>query len=143
MITFLAGMIGIVTAIAGGTLVLFIIATIVAGSGQGIAISAATRGLLHGSTLADRAPRFVGMLCAAVIGFVSEIRPLKAHSPDLATTKRSELRTLPCPARTSSNCSDDSPATAGVSKDGLDRLRVSAIAAHAAASPTASITSRE
>ena len=45
---------------------------------------------------------FVGMLCAAVIGFVSEIRPLKAHSPYLAMTKRSELRTLPCPARTSS-----------------------------------------
>ena len=36
MITFLAGMIGIITAIAAGTLVLFIIATIVAGAGQGI-----------------------------------------------------------------------------------------------------------
>ena len=58
MITFLAGMNGISTAIAAGTLVLFIIATIVAGAGQGIAISAATRGLLHGSTLAERAPIF-------------------------------------------------------------------------------------
>jgi MFS family permease len=58
MVTFLAGMIGIITAIAAGTLVFFIIATIVAGAGQGIAISAATRGLLHGSTLACRAPIF-------------------------------------------------------------------------------------
>jgi hypothetical protein len=65
MITFLAGMIGIITAIAAGTLVLFIIATIVAGAGQGIAISAATRGLLYGSTLADRAQIFsaIYLLC--------------------------------------------------------------------------------
>lgn len=58
MIGFLAGMIGIIAAIATGTLVLFIAATIVAGASQGIAISAATRGLLHGSTLPDRAPIF-------------------------------------------------------------------------------------
>jgi hypothetical protein len=58
MITFLAGWIGIITAIATGTLVVFIPATIVAGASQGIAISAATRGLLDGSTLADRAPIF-------------------------------------------------------------------------------------
>jgi MFS family permease len=58
MIGFLTGMTGIVTAIANGTLLLFIAATIVAGASQGIAISAATRGLLHGSTQADRAPTF-------------------------------------------------------------------------------------
>jgi MFS family permease len=58
MIAFLAGMIGIITAIATGTLALFIAATIVAGASQGIAISATTRGLLHGSTLADRPPIF-------------------------------------------------------------------------------------
>jgi MFS family permease len=58
MIGFLIGMIGVVTAIATATLVLFIAATIVAGASQGIAISAATRALLHGSTLADRAPIF-------------------------------------------------------------------------------------
>ncbi|MEW2424691.1 MFS transporter [Streptomyces nigra] len=58
MISFLAGMTGVITAIATGTLVLFIGATVFAGAGQGIAISAATRGLLHGSTLADRAPTF-------------------------------------------------------------------------------------
>lgn len=58
MIGFLAGMIGVITAIGTGTLVLFIAATVVAGASQGIAISAATRGLLHGSILADRAPIF-------------------------------------------------------------------------------------
>ncbi|WP_231930723.1 MFS transporter [Micromonospora coriariae] len=65
MIAFLAGMIGIITAIATGTLALFIAATIVAGAAQGIAISATTRGLLHGSTLADRAPIFsvIYLLC--------------------------------------------------------------------------------
>jgi MFS family permease len=58
MIAFLVGMIGVIAAIATGRLALFIAATIVAGASQGIAISAATRGLLHGSTLADRAPIF-------------------------------------------------------------------------------------
>jgi MFS family permease len=58
MTAFLTGWIGIITAIATGALPLFIAATIVAGAGQGIAISAATRGLLYGSSLADRAPIF-------------------------------------------------------------------------------------
>jgi MFS family permease len=58
MIGFLTAMIGIVTAIASGALALFIAATIIAGASQGIAISAATRGLLHGNTQADRAPTF-------------------------------------------------------------------------------------
>ncbi|MCO1660543.1 hypothetical protein [Pseudonocardia humida] len=58
MTAFLAGMIGVVTAILTGNLALFIAATIVAGASQGIAISATTRSLLHGSTLADRAPTF-------------------------------------------------------------------------------------
>jgi hypothetical protein len=40
------------------TVVAYSAATIVAGASQGIAISAATRGLLHGSTPADRAPVF-------------------------------------------------------------------------------------
>lgn len=58
MIAFLAGMTGMIAAIATGALALFIAATVVAGAGQGIAISAATRGLLHGGTPADRAPIF-------------------------------------------------------------------------------------
>jgi MFS family permease len=75
MITFLAGMIGIITAINAGTLVLFIIATIAAGAGQGIAISAATRGLLHDSTLADRAPIFsaIYLVCYSGATFPSLI----------------------------------------------------------------------
>ncbi|MGD9990341.1 MFS transporter [Pseudonocardia sp.] len=58
MTAFLAGWAGVVTAIGTGALPLFVAATIVAGAGQGIAISAATRGLLYGSTVADRAPIF-------------------------------------------------------------------------------------
>jgi MFS family permease len=58
MVAFLAGWVGIITAIATGALPLFIAATVVAGAGQGIAISAATRGLLYGSGLSDRAPIF-------------------------------------------------------------------------------------
>ncbi|WP_203979385.1 MFS transporter [Planotetraspora silvatica] len=75
MIIFLAGWIGIITAIATGALVLFIAATIVAGASQGIAISAATRGLLHGSTLADRAPIFsaIYLLCYSGAAFPSLI----------------------------------------------------------------------
>jgi hypothetical protein len=76
MLIFLAGWIGIVAATDVGTLALFITATIVAGAGQGIAISAATRGLLYGSTLADRAPIFsaIYLLCyvgAALLSFIS------------------------------------------------------------------------
>jgi MFS family permease len=76
MTAFLAGWIGIITAITTGTLPLFIAATIVAGVSQGIAISAATRGLLYGSTLADRAPIFsaIYLLCysgAAIPALIS------------------------------------------------------------------------
>jgi hypothetical protein len=75
MITFLVGMVGLSSAIAAGTLVLFIIATIVAGAGQGIAISAATRGLLHASTLAERAPIFsaIYLVCYSGAAFPSLI----------------------------------------------------------------------
>ncbi|MFI6332812.1 MFS transporter [Micromonospora chersina] len=75
MVIFLAGWIGIITAIAVGALALFIAATVVAGAGQGIAISAATRGLLHGSTLADRAAIFsvIYVLCYSGAAFPSLI----------------------------------------------------------------------
>lgn len=71
MIIFLAGMTGIITAISTGTLAFFIAATIVAGAGQGIAISAATRGLLCGSTVADRAPIFsaIYLICYSAAAF--------------------------------------------------------------------------
>lgn len=58
MIIYLAGMIGGVAAIDHGALTSFIVATIVAGAGQGIVISAATRGLLQGTSPAHRAPIF-------------------------------------------------------------------------------------
>jgi MFS family permease len=75
MIAFLSGMIGIITAINAGTLALFIVATMVAGAGQGIALSAATRGLLHGSTLPDRAPIFsaIYIICYSGATFPSLI----------------------------------------------------------------------
>jgi hypothetical protein len=87
---------------------------------------------------------FIGVLCATVISFVSEIRSLKQHSSNYGYdealgTESSSLSS----ANFLSNCSDDSRATARASKDGLDGLGVSAIAAHAAASPTANFTSRE
>jgi MFS family permease len=75
MIAFLAGMIGVITAIVTGTLLVFIAATIVAGASQGIAISAATRGLLHGSSVADRAPIFsvIYLICYSAAAFPSLI----------------------------------------------------------------------
>ncbi len=75
MIIFLAGMIGIITAITAGTLALFIIASIVAGVGQGVATSGTTRGLLHGSTLIDRASIFsaVYLICYSGAAFPSLI----------------------------------------------------------------------
>ncbi|TCC49111.1 MFS transporter [Kribbella capetownensis] len=75
MTAFLAGMIGVITAIITGTPVLFIAATIVAGASQGIAISAATRGLLHGSSVADRAPIFsvIYLICYSAAAFPSLI----------------------------------------------------------------------
>ncbi|MEV7631739.1 MFS transporter [Microbacterium sp. NPDC089318] len=56
MLAFLAGMVGIVFAIVTGALLAFVIATIVAGASQGVAISAATRALLSGAMLSERAP---------------------------------------------------------------------------------------
>lgn len=85
MIGFLVGMTGVVAAIATGGLVLFIAATLVAGASQGIAISATTRSLLHGSDVADRAPTFSviyllsysgATIPALIAGQLSETLPL-------------------------------------------------------------------
>jgi len=86
MIIFLAGMIGIITAIEAGTLALFIIATIVAGAGQGIATSGATRGLLYGSTPAERAPIFSAIYLVCYSG---------ATFPSLISGKLSNTFSLP------------------------------------------------
>ncbi|WP_434316023.1 hypothetical protein [Leifsonia sp. P73] len=58
MSVFFLGWVGIITANTTRALPLFIIATVIAGVGQGVAISSATHGLLFGSNLADRAPIF-------------------------------------------------------------------------------------
>jgi hypothetical protein len=87
---------------------------------------------------------FVGLLGVMVIGFVSEIRPLKLNSPDYGYDEAVEAEASPLSRVNSlSNCSDDGPATAGASEGGFDRRGPSAIAGHAAVSPTASFASRE
>jgi MFS family permease len=86
MIAFLAGWIGLITAITTGALALFITATIVAGAAQGIAISAAIRGLLDGSTLADRAPIFAVIYLLSYSG---------AAIPSLISAQLSNVFSLP------------------------------------------------
>ena len=58
MTGFFIGWVGIIAANATGTLPVFFAATVVAGVSQGIAISSVARGLLYGSSIADRAPIF-------------------------------------------------------------------------------------
>jgi MFS family permease len=58
MSTFLVGWAGVIAADATGALPLFLVATVIAGVGQGVAISAVTHGLVSGSTVAERAPIF-------------------------------------------------------------------------------------
>jgi MFS family permease len=86
MVAFLAGWVGLIAAITTGTLPLFIAATVVAGAAQGIAISAATRGLLHGSTLADRAPIFAVVYLLSYSG---------ATIPSLVSARLSTVVSLP------------------------------------------------
>jgi hypothetical protein len=86
MIAFLTGWIGLVAAVSIGALLLFIAATIVAGAAQGIAISAATRGLLYGSTLADRAPIFAVVYLLSYSG---------ATIPSLISAQLSNAFSLP------------------------------------------------
>jgi hypothetical protein len=65
MIVFLGGMNSAAAAIYNSSLPVFVAATFVAGMGQGIAVSAATRGLLEGTRIIDRAPIFsvIYLLC--------------------------------------------------------------------------------
>lgn len=109
MITFLAGMIGLSTAIAASALVLFIIATIVAGAGQGIAISAATRGLLHGSTPAERAPIFSAIYYLLRRRRLPQLHLRPTFERVLATADRARIQRtcrrrnpVHCPRRTQS-----------------------------------------
>lgn len=97
-----------------------------------------------GVRLKSFALAFVSMLCATVTGFVSEIRPLKSDSPDYGYDEAlgTEISFL-SRARLQSHCSGASQGAAEASRGRSDRLRISAMAAHAAPSPTASVTSRE
>ena len=85
MIVFVGGMNSVAAAIYNSSLPVFIAATIVAGIGQGIAVSAATRGLLDGTRIVDRAPIFsaIYLLCyggatilSLIAGGLSGILPL-------------------------------------------------------------------
>lgn len=55
---FLAGWVGIIVANTVDALPLFLLATVVAGISQGIALSAVTHGLVFGSSIGERAPIF-------------------------------------------------------------------------------------
>jgi MFS family permease len=86
MLTFLAGIVGLIAAVAAGGLELFLAATIAAGAGQGIAISATTRGLLHGSTLNHRASIFSAVYLLSYAG---------ATIPALIAGSLTKILTLP------------------------------------------------
>lgn len=86
MTAFLIGWIGIIAANMTGALPLFFAATVVAGAGQGVAISAVTHALLHGSTLADRAPIFAVVYLLSYSG---------ATVPSLVSGQLSSIFSIP------------------------------------------------
>lgn len=86
MLAFLAGWIGLIAAVSTGVLALFIASTIVAGAAQGVAISAATRGVLYGSTVANRAPIFAVVYLLSYSG---------ATIPSLISAQLSNVLSLP------------------------------------------------
>ena len=68
MVIFLIGMVAILTALSLSTLALFVAGSLIAGGGQGIAVSATIRGLLHRSTIADRSPIFAAIYLLSYTG---------------------------------------------------------------------------
>lgn len=86
MTVFLLGWIGLIVAIAYAALPLFILGTIVAGAAQGVAISAATRGLLAESGVTDRAPIFAVIYLLCYSG---------ATIPSLISAELSHIFSLP------------------------------------------------
>ena len=85
MTAFVVGWAGLVASTTIGALPLFITATVVAGAAQGIAISSAVRGLIHGSCPADRAPIFaiVYLLSYSAATFPSLISGALSHTVSL------------------------------------------------------------
>lgn len=86
MIAFLVGWIVLIAAISTGGLSMFVVATLVGGAAQGIAISAAIRGLLHGSTPVDRAAIFAVIYLLSYSG---------ATIPSLVSARLSTAFSLP------------------------------------------------
>jgi MFS family permease len=68
MVAFLIGMVAILTALSLSTLPLFVAGSLIAGGGQGIAVSSTIRGLLHRSTIADRSPIFAAIYLLSYTG---------------------------------------------------------------------------
>lgn len=68
MTTFLAGVTLIVTGTLTGSLPVFVAGSILGGAGQGIAMSGAVRGLLHGSDPSQRAPIFAAIFLISYSG---------------------------------------------------------------------------
>ncbi len=68
MVTFLLGVLTIVGAVGLKSLALFLVASAVAGAGQGIAISSTIRGFLHGSVIGDRAGVFGALYLIGYVG---------------------------------------------------------------------------
>lgn len=68
MSIFLVGMGGLITGLAVGSLAVFIVSALVAGTGQGIGVSASLRAMLHGSPLDERAPIFAAVFLMSYVG---------------------------------------------------------------------------
>ncbi|HVK44459.1 MAG TPA: MFS transporter [Micropruina sp.] len=68
MITFLIGVTGILIALTTVSLWLMVLSTIVASLGQGMAVSASMRALLHGADLAERPPLMAAIYLACYSG---------------------------------------------------------------------------
>lgn len=68
MVTFLVGVLAIAGAVFSGSLTVFLVASAVAGAGQGIAISSTIRGFLHGSVIGDRAGVFGALYLIGYVG---------------------------------------------------------------------------
>ncbi|MDA8440385.1 MAG: hypothetical protein M0Z51_16220 [Propionibacterium sp.] len=72
LVTFLAGVTTLLTGIVLGSLPVFLMGSVFAWGGQGIAMSGDVRGLLHGSNPADRAPMFAAIFLISHSGAPSQ-----------------------------------------------------------------------
>lgn len=68
MAVYLVGIIGVVASQVAAHTLAFIVSSVVAGAGQGIAVSAAIRGMLHGTSADDRAPALAAIYLMCYVG---------------------------------------------------------------------------